>query len=234
MDDFSIGIQRTSSYFSPSAWLVPHPSETRICLRTEAVRKGFSGRVIDPHHVDYDYLRQRLRESSGGNGIPGTGSKPLPGLKVIACITKRIVFASDDCAYGALSYVWGQLSDSAPNTAVQTPLDKAFLGDDVPLTVKDAIVANRALRFQYLWVDKYCIDQTDEEEHACFVGHMDKIYNSAALTIVAAAGDSAHSGLPAVSSVPRQQKSINPGGLRYLILPEPVMEIRNSIWSSRG
>jgi hypothetical protein len=74
---------------------------------------------------------------------------------------------------------------------------------DLPLTVEDAITVTKAIGFQYLWVDQYCIDQGDEKEKQRQIQQMDLIYKCADLTIIAAAGDGRNYGLPGVSACRR-------------------------------
>jgi len=69
---------------------------------------------------------------------------------------------------------------------------------DLPLTIEDAITVTKAIRFQYLWVDQYCIDQGDENEKQRQIQQMNLIYKCADLTIIAAAGDGRNYGLPGV------------------------------------
>ncbi|KAF2444561.1 hypothetical protein P171DRAFT_340542, partial [Karstenula rhodostoma CBS 690.94] len=80
--------------------------------------------------------------------------------------------------YAALSYVWG-LVEEAPS-GEQLP-------DNVPLVIKDALKIVQELDIGYLWVDRYCIDQTDEVDKAAQFKQMDAVYSSAYITIFAAA-----------------------------------------------
>ncbi len=84
----------------------------------------------------------------------------------------------------ALSYVWGH-AKSSPNlksTELGLPLG------ELPVTVKDAIKVTKLLKYQYLWIDRYCIDQEDEASRQNQLNKMDAIYRGADLTIIAAAG----------------------------------------------
>ncbi|KAG6354275.1 hypothetical protein INS49_004880 [Diaporthe citri] len=74
---------------------------------------------------------------------------------------------------------------------------------NVPLTIEDAITVTKALDFQYLWVDQYCIDQGDPKDKHGQIQQMDRTYKCAALTIIAAAGDGCNYGLPGVSACRR-------------------------------
>ena len=92
------------------------------------------------------------------------------------------------------------------------------------------------LGWQYLWVDRYCIDQNDQKKHI-HITQMDKIYSSAVITIIAAAGDSASYGLPDVLSsiVRRAQPYVKVRGrLLASTMRSPKEIIRKSHWATRG
>ncbi|ORX93759.1 heterokaryon incompatibility [Clohesyomyces aquaticus] len=100
--------------------------------------------------------------------------------------------ASVGCELIALSYVWNA-SESAPSPG-------ATILQDIPATIEDAITVTRQLGYSYLWVDQYCIDQTNPQEKDTQIGQMGQIYGSAALTIIAAAGIDPTHGLPGASA----------------------------------
>ena len=62
-----------------------------------------------------------------------------------------------------------------------------ILPPTLPATTDDAITVTLKLGFNYLWVDHFCIDQTDQAEVKRQIGMVDLIYLNAKLTIVAAA-----------------------------------------------
>lgn len=123
---------------------------------------------------------------------------PIPNMKLIHCRTRRVTSISPEVAerphFAALSYVWGSNPKPTDN-----PKDRR-LPDILPLTISDALMVTQTLDLQYLWVDQYCIDQSDPEHKHQQIQHMDLIYKSADITIIAAAGDSRDYGLPGVSS----------------------------------
>lgn len=76
--------------------------------------------------------------------------KDLPFIehfKVIDCAADPLAAMARSWLqpYVALSYVWG----------------RSQTGDTWPRVVRDAVKSTRAVRFRYLWIDRYCIDQDD-------------------------------------------------------------------------
>lgn len=115
-------------------------------------------------------------------------------LKVIDCQKRKVCTAPAGAAYVCLSYVWGTESDLGQPSHVT-------LGE-LPRTIEDAIYATLELGFRYLWIDRYCIDQAIEAEKHHTINNMDIIYQGADLTIIAAAGDGPHTGLPGTLNTP--------------------------------
>ncbi|KAG6356230.1 hypothetical protein INS49_015617 [Diaporthe citri] len=117
----------------------------------------------------------------------------MPKTRLIDCVTRRLVSAGDDAIpnprFVALSYVWG------PNVGTTTLTEN--LPSKLPLTIRDAMTVTKDLGFQYLWVDQYCIDQSDNVDKDMQIRHMDLI------TIIAAAGYDCDYGLPGVSDCSR-------------------------------
>lgn len=104
-----------------------------------------------------------------------------------------------------------------------------------PSSLRMQITVVKRLNFQYLWVDRYCIDQNGEDkDHQ--IRNMDLIYRGAELTIIAAAGEDPSFGLPGISSSDRTpQPTIRvKGHVLVSSLPDPAEEMRSSKWASRG
>lgn len=114
------------------------------------------------------------------------------GISLIDCDTSKIIPAPPGSAYVALSYVWG-----APDA--HPPTSAGLLSSVLPLVIVDAIHVTLGLGFKYLWVDRFCIDQSSSTK-LDQISQMDAIYRNAEVTIVAAAGDGPDYGLPGVSS----------------------------------
>ncbi|KAL0466223.1 HET domain-containing protein [Neurospora intermedia] len=130
----------------------------------------------------------------------------IPGLRVIDCSSRRLGSGSQlptnqDLNYVALSYVWGTKPDdenegeNISDRTVGWPLPSKL-----PPLIEDIITAVTKLGFRYLWIDRYCIPQGDQEAKHKQIQNMDSIYGSASLKIIAAAGDDPSDGLPGVAA----------------------------------
>jgi hypothetical protein len=179
-------------------------------------------------YVDLDAIREWIDfcEDHHGPGCPKRHAKAkdgteLRGFRVIDCNNETIVPASLDQSFVAISYVWGQ---------TQTQISSKW-----PQVVIDAIEVTKALGFGYLWVDRYCIDQNNADEKHDQITNMDTIYESAQLTIMAAAGENAEYGLPGVGKGRLVPGSLDLGGLSVGTLPRDACQsIQSSVWWSRG
>jgi hypothetical protein len=96
--------------------------------------------------------------------------------------------------YAALSYCWGT---STPfTTQIESYEDRlqGFTLDDLPKTVRDAVVVTRTLGLQFLWVDALCIVQGDSRDWQRESSKMDQIYGNASITIAATASNDTSDG----------------------------------------
>ncbi|KAK0620053.1 heterokaryon incompatibility protein-domain-containing protein, partial [Immersiella caudata] len=158
-------------------------------------------------------------------------TRPVPGLRVIDCVSLAIVDAPNDCQYFALSYVWGS-RQPAPSHA--TDNGYRLRACQIPAVIRDAILVTLALGFRFLWVDQFCIDQNDGPQKLEQIAQMDKIYSRAALTLVAAAGDSASYGLPGVSRPRLAQKVRVVSGVAMIqIFRHTHVQLTTSKWATR-
>jgi hypothetical protein len=152
-------------------------------------------------YANLDLIKQLVRActtppSSEGHFRCKPGVLPaMDGFRVIDCLDSTIVPAPVSCQYLALSYVWG--TDSTAGVEGRT----SQLPHRIPRTIQDGIELTKALGFRYLWVDRYCIDQTSTEVKHEQIKNMQKIYACAQITLIAAAGKGPEYGLPGVTKV---------------------------------
>jgi hypothetical protein len=162
----------------------------------------------------------------------------------------RLIDVKADCivpaelshAYATLSYIWGDPIDGRLLLQVENATDLGLVGSlkkrwkTIPLTIRDAMAAVKGLGQQFLWVDSLCIIQDDSTElhESCML--MDRVYQEAEFTLVAASGDANH-GLPGVSSTKRNPsrlaRDICPG-LRMTTIHDLDSWLRTSKYSQRG
>ncbi|KAH7356240.1 heterokaryon incompatibility protein-domain-containing protein, partial [Pyrenochaeta sp. MPI-SDFR-AT-0127] len=148
-------------------------------------------------------------------------------LRLIDCKTRRLIVAKQGQPYICLSYVWGE--------AVHKAEFSTELPDVVPKTVEDAMFVAVNLEIPYLWVDRYCIDQANPLEKHNLIQNMDRVYQNADITIIAAVGDNPHYGLPGVRGTSRQrQLSLTVGEHTFVTAEEVAGQVKKSTWMSRG
>jgi hypothetical protein len=111
------------------------------------------------------------------------------------------------CKYVALSYVWGDVDIyraqsrdfiTVPDSQGAESSQARYLplqGISPCQNILDAISIVEAIGEKYLRVDTLCILQDDPEDVATVLENMDKIFELAILTIIAASGTNADSGL---------------------------------------
>lgn len=131
--------------------------------------------------------------------VPGM----VEGMKLIDCDSLQIVKAESSMRWAALSYVWG--ASSAGSHSADGP---RALPSPLSAVVQDAIAVTTQLGLRYLWIDRYCINQSNSKETAAQVAQMNLIYGGAEITIVAAAGKDETYGLPGVGATPRVKQDI--------------------------
>jgi len=157
---------------------------------------------------------------------------PIPGFSVIDCSARKVVLWSDlpkPADFVALSYVWGGVGDSRLNV-------NGTLPPRLPRLVGNSIELTGRLGFKYLWIDRYCIPQNDAEARYTQIQNMDVVFGSAAVTVIAAAGEDPTYGLPGVGSTPRnEQRSVRIGNRTLVSTSLNISrQVAHSKWGSRG
>lgn len=159
---------------------------------------------------------------------------PVSGLRLIDCTTLTVREVESSKAYTALSYVWGKRGDV--DTKLRYTDNGILLPAKVSAVISDAISVTKALGLQYLWVDKFCIDQNDPISKHHQIQQMNAIYQNADLTIIAAAGTDETYGLPGVGErlrIPQKTAWVY-GHSVISTMKDPHLLIKLSRWASRG
>jgi hypothetical protein len=135
-------------------------------------------RMISPATFDFHFVSDSISYCSVNHG--SVCKQQLNGapnfFKVVDCKARQVVVARPGCQYLALSYVWG----STTGTSDRSLLDL----DNCPKVINDSIDVTLKLMFQYLWVDRYCIDQLDEADKHHQIRQMDLIYANAKVSTI--------------------------------------------------
>lgn len=212
------------------------PSRPRAISENRALEPGESGLEfgIPRRTVDFDRLRRWLNDCR--HCEPCARPLDLPGMRVIDCELREIVpLPAAHPEYATLSYVWGQ-SETPLSTDGKLPVR-------LPLTIEDSITVCQELGVRYLWVDRYCIQES--HKHA-LIRSMHRIYHESEFTIVAAAGCGPDYGLPGVGKTPRPATTtmdhpirVGPRQLSYIndmksLLEMSAQQTRDSTWAKRG
>lgn len=128
--------------------------------------------------------------------------KDISLLRFIDVEDMCLVHAPKESQFVALSYVWGTVpifkATLQNKTQLYSKMGLSHFMDEIPTTIQDAIQVVREIGMRYLWTDAICIIQDDWEEKKQLIGSMDAVYAQATLTLVAAQGKNANSGLPGV------------------------------------
>jgi hypothetical protein len=204
--------------------------ESYELLPVEYEQKEFcqtAGSRLDDEPAELSKIQSALetcRTSHPDCHRKGSGM-PIP-LKVLHCQSRTLHTIDPDTAYVALSYVWG-------NVPVRSLLDPQAL--PLPKTIEDALSVCLRVGIQYMWVDRYCIDQGNAQEKHSLISQMDKIYRGAEFTIIAAAGESPNHGLPGVNGTPRHRRiEFQTRKSRFIATRKSHGQVSSSTWSKRG
>lgn len=125
-----------------------------------------SDSVVPPLTINYGTISHWLRVCSRDHpDTCGASSKLDLHLYALECHNLTIVSLKPGQSYVALSYVWGPSAD--PSAVSSSPGNRRranrLVESELPLTVKDAIKVVTRLGLRFLWVDRYCIPQTNVE-----------------------------------------------------------------------
>lgn len=109
--------------------------------------------------------------------------------------------------YATLSYKWGSAKRYFTTTKNLSERQTGIPFIELPATFRDAITVANRLNLPYLWIDALCIIQDSEKDKEREIQRMSQIFRWSTLTIFAATGDDADTGL-AVQRDPRSTKPV--------------------------
>ncbi|KAJ4309251.1 hypothetical protein N0V84_011613 [Fusarium piperis] len=244
VDTIILGIENKTSHYS--AFNMSQSQGGSVKLDTsDILPRGFISRIgsNDRHHVrsltvhrvqtnqvDFGRVRGWIACCAAHHGKrcnPST-HRPITSFRLIDCKTRDIVDGQPVMnQFVALSYVWGS-SAREPATVDHDRVENA------ERVVEDAILATQALGCRYLWVDRHCITNEDEEIRRRQLQEMNSVYANAQVTFVAAAGKDSTFGLPGVSRTRQQPYARIQGHALVAVPPDPAKIVKDSIWWTRG
>ncbi|KAJ3528415.1 hypothetical protein NM208_g10210 [Fusarium decemcellulare] len=213
--------------------ILPYGFIGRIGANDHRQLRSITVHQLKVDSVDFERARDWIDYCKAHHGRrchPKTSSThgSITAFRLIDCTTREIVDGlSEVDRFVALSYVWGPQPDQAAAT------DHRRVEDAEPV-VEDAIHATVSLGYKYLWVDRHCITNEDQEVRKRQLLDMNAVYENAQVTIVAAAGEDSSYGLPGVSRVRGQPYAKIQGHLLTAIPCEPPKSIKSSVWWTRG
>lgn len=190
------------------------------------------GNAINPLRVDYgmavDWIRYCKAHHRGYCRFQRSKMVyEIPRFKLIDCQSRKVIESSPRKEYAALSYVWGSGASRLSTRSLPNP---------APRVIEDAMTVTQNIGLRYLWVDRYCISQTNAAEKHDQIAKMDQIYAGAEVTIAAAAGEGPDYGLPGVSKTPRRTQPSAVVHNHHLVssLRPPRDVVLSSMWASRA
>ncbi|KAI1655573.1 HET-domain-containing protein [Daldinia decipiens] len=170
-----------------------------------------------------------------------------PGFRVVDVVNMNIAKPVGPIRYVALSYMWGSAAGGQNDFQLEKKNVRyleapgSLTDSNIPKVIADAISLCRDLGEVYLWIDRLCIVQDDQEQKPAQIAAMDKIYRSATFTLVAALNNPNGDGLPGHQGKPRdlyssiwippydanvETRGISPNGIGSLV--------DSSLWNRRG
>jgi hypothetical protein len=206
-----------------------------LCIMDVGGKRQYRVRGICRESFDVDFVKSCLSYCETSHEIACGPILPNPAVplvfRVIDCGTRNVVLAPDGCEYAALSYVWGS---SRPLIELDEGRRTPTIVD-CPDVIRDSMETVMKLGMKFLWVDRYCIDQTDVQDKHDQISQMDSIYANARITIIAATKVS-ETGLPGTGSTLRKnQPSLSIRGLKIAsTLPHSRYLVDQSKWVTRG
>jgi hypothetical protein len=244
------------TFQDPGTWRIvkegDEPAWARSAERDVASLEPTFGR-LRPLLVDFDKLRSWIQLCDQQHEICQRHEEPvdISTFRLIdvekMCILR--VDGSKRPPFATLSYVWGTKPFLRLVQANIKELEEpgCLKRLTLPSTIRDAIEICAKLHIKHLWIDSLCIIQDDESDMIQVIDKMDSIYGESILTIVAASGLDAHSGIPGVRTGTRTIEqhtleiqgvelidSVDTGQFRFQGPFEEPLWIANTPWARRA
>jgi len=226
--------------------LLPH------CFVGRIVPEKISPQMIKRWLQQCEFVHKQscMRLESPGQGIVENWSSPLwnedrfmpllPSLYFIDVHFNCLTRLPAGGRYLALSYVWGNVQSMQAHRStikhLKTPGSLWLAQSQLPAVILDAMQLTADIGERYLWVDSLCIVQDDLETKQAAINKMNLVYGNAFVTIIAATGDDASTGLLGLGDRPRsqQQDCAIIGPHLKLIVPHSLKALEQTKWANRA
>ena len=96
--------------------------------------------------------------------------------------------------YAVLSYVSGTSNTVHLDEATQSKFKGGFALEELPRTIREAMLVTEALHIRHLWIDSLCILQDSDTDKSHEIPFMNKYYQNALVVISASGAKDVHSG----------------------------------------
>ncbi|KAI5799809.1 heterokaryon incompatibility protein-domain-containing protein [Geopyxis carbonaria] len=209
---------------------------------------AFHGRVVPravvgrERMLEWMQVCEEFHQDYCGKEVAENMKRVPKQLRVIDVVEMRLIPAVG-LRYVALSYVWGQVVDvdryKTTKANFEARTKEGGLAQVVfPRTIRDSIALVRLLGERFLWVDAVCIIQDDGEDQAAQIANMNIVYGASCLTIAAAGGADAETGLPrahedSLRDIVQHIETVR--GVRMVLPLRTLSEaLPNTTWSTRG
>ncbi|PMD58619.1 HET-domain-containing protein [Hyaloscypha bicolor E] len=156
---------------------------------------------------------------------------------LIDCEAACIVGATVEMPYVALSYVWGPTSSGVVlrENLLNFQNSGALMDNAISTTIRNVIAILPIIGERYLWVDRLCIIQDDDDNSkARNINSMASIYSNAHMTLVVAIGEDANHGLRGFHKItpPLERQSTSMSLTAHQLTRVPILT--RTKWYSRG
>lgn len=239
----------------PEATLArPQISVLYLMEKPKTAKETSIGKLVDANWIDPDLpgsWKSACDTHHDGlcKAFPNRALSSIRPAWLVDVKRQCLVAAPKDCSYIALSYVWGSQStfNTTERDLIHLQSDGSLSGPlnkPIARTIRDAMGLVEILSEQYLWVDTLCIVQDNDAQKALEIAKMAMIYANASVTLFAADGEHANSGLRGfrgISEPRRLHQTTHCIDKETMVVTTPVAsgtayEPGNdrSIWESRG
>jgi hypothetical protein len=171
------------------------------------------------------------------------GLEPPPrGFRLIDIDNMKLAQITTCVPFVALSYVWGKVSDGILKCTVSNveflETDGSLRNSQIPVAISDAVDVCKRLGQRYLWADRLCIVQDDNNNIQDQLNAMGAIYSAADFVLTLVSGASMNDRIPGVKAhrVPVvYERTVKVDGLVLETdLPNLEQAIQMFKWASRA